>query len=101
MARNARIETHRQERSRKFHQRRLNTVTLTVQQQTVILREQCEKALEKDALYQRNLIGSVKTLPDWQLSNLWRTLVMRALSRAGHTLRQSRQMCLAYGFQPV
>lgn len=105
--RNHRSEYHRQARGHVRHVRqvRLNTVTITTPQAQEILMRDCEAALENDALYRINIkspmLAANSPLPESNRNNLWRTLVMRALQRAGYNLGLSRAMCLAYGFQPA
>ncbi len=104
---NHRSEQHRQQRGRSYHQRQrfsLNRVELSVEAQVEILREDCIATLEKDALFQRNMrniSADAKQQPSWFQNNLIRTLIMRALGRAGHSLKLSRSMCFAYGYQPA
>ena len=105
--RNHRSEYHRQARGHVRHVRqvRMNTVTITTPQAQEILMRDCEAALENDALYRINIkspaLALASPLPEFNRNNIWRTLVMRVLQRAGYNRDLSRQMCLAYGFQPA
>lgn len=78
------------------HQVKLNRVTITSEFQTRVMVQEREAVLDSDPTFAVNVRALMsQPLPEWSKANVFKTLVMRALGRAGYPLHLSRQMANA------
>lgn len=105
--RNHRANAHRNERGRKFHahqQSQITRIAVRPEIEAEIMSKELDKVLANDRLFAINTNGLYERTQkgqSWNADNVYRTIVARALHRAGYTIRLAGRMMVAAGMTPV